>query len=128
MLARMKDLWAGIDWSEEDEQREMDRRALRILSCPRAACRRRRLCLAADKRQRCPTAGLWPQSEEEAWRRQRALIRALERDVAEYDANPVAQVEAEQRAAWTEADKRWRSIAFQRAKATLRASGKSERS
>ena len=123
----MKDLWAGIDWSDADEQREMDRRALRILSCPRAGCRRRKLCLAAAAEgPNCPTSGLWPPSEEEARRHLRALYGALKRDVAECDANP--EVGTEQRAAWIEAGERWRSTAFARAKATLRESGKGERS
>ena len=102
ILSRMKDLWAGLDWSDADEQRVKNREALRILSCPRAVCRRRKLCLAAaGEGRQCPTSGLWPQSEEDARRHLRALYGALKRDVAECDANP--EVETGQRAAWTEA-------------------------
>jgi hypothetical protein len=120
----MRELWHGADWSEEDEQRDEDHRAVRIITCRRKGCRRRRLCQAhdpfRDKRRTLRCFGRrWPQTEAEEGRHYRALLHMLKVDVAENEADPEAYRIATAARKVTKA--RRQALAWERAKERLRA-------
>ncbi len=87
----MDDEWVGTGWSEEQEQAQEDKRALRVLACPRKGCRRLRACRAADVAGRgCAGYAAFPDTEDEFAEYKAAIYRILKRSVAEDDADPVA--------------------------------------
>jgi hypothetical protein len=115
----MEDEWAGMRWSEEQEQAHEDKRALRALACPRKDCRRLRACRAARVAGRgCPSYAAFPDTEEELADYEASLIAFLKRSVAEDDADPVAAEIANQ--ARLKRSKEREALAFQRVKAWLK--------
>jgi hypothetical protein len=104
----MKDEWAGMRWSEEQERVRVELRALRVLTCPRRACRRHRKCGRKSEPSRpCLGDARFPVTEEEYEDYKAMIMRWLKRDVAEYDADPeaaeIVQAERLQREAEREA-------------------------
>ena len=105
----------GGDWREEAEQAQETRRALRILTCHSAACRRRRRCLAAPAR--CPGLQRYPNSESDDGDALKLLRMRVEERLAELEAGPEAAEAAS--AANAEAGKRRRRLAFVQAREIL---------
>ena len=121
----MHDEWAALWWSEEKERAKEEKWALRVLTCVRKSCRRRRRC----KREwpvdpRCPGYAAFPDTKEEDDQYCALLRRMLKRSVAEGDADPVAADIA--KAARDRREEERRALAFKRVSAWLKAGEKPE--
>jgi hypothetical protein len=116
----MYELWHCYShWSEEQEQAEADKRAIRIMTCRRRACRRMRDCKAASpSKQDCPGLVANPMTEGERQLDKALLYFMLKRSVAEDDCDEETRKAL---AEWREANaERRRKLAWERAKVVVR--------
>ena len=116
----MYELWHGYSHcSEEQAQAQADKWAIRIMTCPRRACRRMRECKAAwPSKQKCPGLVANPMTEEERQLDKALLYFMLKRSVAEDDCDEETRKAL---AEWREQNaERRRKLAWERAKAVVR--------
>lgn len=113
----MDELWRRAGWSEEQEQAHAEAWALRILTCPRRACRRHRTC-TAGLRGRCPALEAHPIPKDTQESLLLLVRLQLERRRAELAAGEAiaAAAAAAWREASREADARRHALAFRRAR------------
>lgn len=114
----MQSEWDGTGYSEEKEQAFQDCWALRILTCPRAACRRARRCRREARPERCPGLERYPFSEQESHERVRMVRAMIKRRLEEIEAGRRPSAAAE--AASAAADKRRRALALENARRMLK--------
>lgn len=86
----MDDEWAGSGWSEEKEQAFQDLWAIRILTCPKTACRRGKRCTDRQMPSSCPGIAAHPFPATEDGNLLRLLRFALLRRLAEIEAGEEA--------------------------------------
>jgi hypothetical protein len=113
-MSTMHELWVHCRcWSEEKEQAFCDKWALRIISCPRRECRRRRLC---SRSKSCPSLLVYPFTNEEQQERITFMHAVIKQALVEAESEDQDAVRAVNE--WrNKNDKRRQQLAPERAKA-----------
>jgi hypothetical protein len=112
----MHELWVHCRcWSEEKEQAFCDKWALRIITCPRKECLRKRLCSRLNK---CPSLLVHPFTNEEQEERITFMHAVIKQTLVERESEDQDAVRAVNE--WRTAnDRRRQQLAWERAKAAV---------
>src|SRR4051812_17328064 len=115
----MHELWDGCPrWSEELEQADEDKVAIRLMTCRRKRCRRLRKCVGDGLTPPICLGRFTARTAEETAIVTAVLRYMVKRSLAENEGDPEAErVAREARAA---AEKRRKALAWERAKESLK--------